>query len=383
MLCLAGFASSVSTRAVDPIVPAIASDLGVTLRQAALVATAFSIPYAAMQIVLGPVGDAVGKGRLIRFSLVVLAAGLGFSAVAPNYIALLLARVLSGAFAGGIVPVAMALIGDRVSFEERQPAIGRFLIAAISGQMFGAATSGVLAVLVGWRAVFAMGAAFGLAAALGTFFFLDTLGEVRRRLTLSHALSGYRAVLDNPIALLVFAATAGEGALYFGLFPFLAPMLSLRGVDGTFAAGLAIAAFAAGGVVYGTVVRPLLGVLGQWGMMRVGGIVAGLAYVAVSSPVPWVAVVGLFFAMGFSFYMVHNTLQTRATELAPSARGSALALFAAAFFLGQGVGPVVGGAVTHWVGYWPLFCGAGFLVAFLGIGAASAIGRRVQRAGLA
>lgn len=381
MLCLAGFASSVSTRAVDPIVPAIAADLGVSLRQAALVATAFSIPYAAMQIVLGPAGDAIGKGRLIRFSLMILALGLGFSAVAPGYGTLLFARVLSGAFAGGVVPVAMALIGDRVDFEERQPAIGRFLIATISGQMFGAATSGMLAVLVGWRAVFTLGAVFALLAAFASFF-LDTRGEARRRLTLTHALAGYRAVLDNPIALLVFAATAGEGALYFGLFPFLAPMLSQRGVDGTFAAGLAIAAFAAGGVVYGTVVRPLLGALGQWGMMRVGGTVAGIAYIAVSSPVPWLAVVGLFFAMGFSFYMVHNTLQTRATELAPTARGSALALFAASFFLGQGIGPVAGGAVTHWAGYWPLFSAAGVLVALLGIGAASAIGRRV-RAGLA
>jgi predicted MFS family arabinose efflux permease len=369
-------------RAVDPIVPAIAADLGVTLSQAALVATAFSLPYAVMQIFLGPAGDAVGKGRLIGFSLTILALGLALSAIAPGYGTLLMARVLAGAFAGGIVPAAMALIGDRVSFEERQPAIGRFLIASISGQVVGAASSGFLAGMIGWRAVFALGAVVAALAALGTFLFLDTRGEARRRLSVSRALSGYRAVLDNPIALLLFAATAAEGALYFGLFPFVAPMLSLRGVDGTSAAGIAIAAFAMGGVLYGTVVRPLLGMLGQWNMMRVGGLVAGAGYLIVASPVPWIAVVGLFFAMGFSFYMVHNTLQTRATELAPGARGSALALFAASFFLGQGIGPVVGGVVTHWAGYHLLFGAAGILVVLMSLVAASAIGRRV-RAGLA
>ena len=42
------------------------------------------------------------------------------------------------------------------------------------------------------------------------------------------------------------------------------------------------------------------------------------------------------FVAGISFYMLHNSLQTEATELAPSARGSAVALFACGFFIGQG-----------------------------------------------
>jgi predicted MFS family arabinose efflux permease len=53
---------------------------------------------------------------------------------------------------------------------------------------------------------------------------------------------------------------------------------------------------------------------------------------------------------GVSFYMLHNSMQTEATELAPSARGSAVALFACGFFVGQGLGPIVFAALLHGLG---------------------------------
>lgn len=56
------------------------------------------------------------------------------------------------------------------------------------------------------------------------------------------------------------------------------------------------------------------------------------------------------FCAGVSFYMLHNSMQTEATELAPAARGSAVALFACGFFAGQGIGPLVIGPVLHLAG---------------------------------
>ena len=44
-------------------------------------------------------------------------------------------------------------------------------------------------------------------------------------------------------------------------------------------------------------------------------------------------------------------LQIEATELAPSARGSAVALFACGFFVGQALGPPLFGALMHAVGF--------------------------------
>jgi predicted MFS family arabinose efflux permease len=130
---------------------------------------------------------------------------------------------------------------------------------------------------------------------------------------------------------------------------------------------VALAGFAVGGVVYGAVVRMMIASLGQWNMMRVGGVMAGLAYLIIAAPLGPLGIAPLFMVAGFGFYMMHNTLQTRATELAPTARGSTFALFSAALFLGQGVGPVFAGFVTNIAGFSALFILVGVLVCALGL----------------
>src|SRR5262249_60710719 len=60
---LAVFSSSLFFRAVDPIIPQIAADLSQPVETVALLATAFALPYALMQPVLGAMGDVLGKTR--------------------------------------------------------------------------------------------------------------------------------------------------------------------------------------------------------------------------------------------------------------------------------------------------------------------------------
>lgn len=373
ILGLAGFASAFSLRATDPMLTVIAADLGVGVTEAALLSSAYTLPYAAMQLILGPVGDAIGKTRLIRLSLVVLTCGVALSAVAPGYYGVLAARVLAGAFAGGIIPAAMALIGDRVVYTERQFAISRFLLAVILGQMSGSAVAGALSEMAGWRAVFGLAAATTGLIALIAILVLRGEPEARHPLSLADARRRYASVLANPVSVWVFATVAAEGMLFFGVFPFVAPALAQHGAAGAFEAGVTLAAFAIGGVLYSLVVRRLLGRLGQWGMMRVGGLLGGGAYLLMAAPVPWPVVSALFLVAGFGFYMLHNTMQTQATELSATARGSALALFASSFFLGQGMGPVLYGAVAAYTGLSALFVVAGTCIAVLGIGAVGRI----------
>jgi predicted MFS family arabinose efflux permease len=53
--------------------------------------------------------------------------------------------------------------------------------------------------------------------------------------------------------------------------------------------------------------------------------------------------------MGLGFYMLHNTLQVNATQMAPQRRGPAVSAFASLFFLGQSAGVVLAGWVmAHW-----------------------------------
>jgi len=375
VLCFAAFAGSISYRSFDPIITLVAGDFGVSVRHAALLVSAYGLPYAAMQPVLGPIGDAYSKARLIKICLAILTVSVALASVAPDYATLMVSRVIAGVVSGGIFPVGLALIGDRTALAERQVAASRFLIASILGQMFGATVSGVIAAYFGWRAVFAVVTAISIVSCAFVFRYLDSKSDTARRITLAGAIDGYRAVLSNRSSYIVFAAVFGEGMCFFCVFPFVGAMLIERGSGGPIAAGIALAGFAVGGVIYGSVVRYMISGLGQWNMMRAGGLMAGLSYLAIAVPMGPIGVALFFMIAGFGFYMMHNTLQTQATELAPRARGSTFALFSAALFLGQGIGPIFAGVTSNIMGFQALFVLTGVLVGALGLVAAPLLKR--------
>jgi predicted MFS family arabinose efflux permease len=377
VLCFAAFAGSISYRSFDPIITTVASDFGVSVQQAALLVSAYGLPYAAMQPVLGPVGDAYSKARLIKICLAITTVSTAIAALAPNYATLMVSRVIAGIVAGGIFPVGLALIGDRTVMAERQVATSRFLVASIFGQMFGATVAGVIATYFGWRAVFGVVTAIAVCSCAIVFRYLDSKSDVTRRFTFKSAIEGYRAVLSNRSSYIVLGAVLSEGMFFFCVFPFVGAMLLERGAGGPIAAGVALAGFAVGGVIYGTVVRFMLRALGQWNMLRVGGLMAGFAYFIVAVPMGPVGVALAFVIAGFGFYMMHNTFQTQATELAPRARGSTFALFSASMFLGQGIGPVFAGVTSNLLGFQLLFCIVGALVALLGLTAAGLLRRQI------
>lgn len=359
ILGLADFASGFTVRAVDPMLNVVAGDLRVSVQTAALLASAFALPYAAMQLVFGPIGDAFGRVRLIRVTLSLLTVGHIASALAPTHDMLLLARVFAGGWAGGIIPVALATVGDRVPFDRRPEALGRLLLAVVLGQLSGATISGVIAAYFGWRAVFWTGAGVSAVAALGAMLFLTEIGT-RQTLSVKSALAGYATVLRNPLSLRLFAVTAIEGGVIFGVFPFVAPLLVEFRFGNAVEAGIAIGAFAIGGVGYSFVVRQLVRVLGLGPMAAVGASVVGLCLIGVAFAPSLPVVVGLFLILGFGFYTIHNTLQILATELSATARGSGISLYATSFFTGQALGAVVAGLVVTALGSNAgLFVGAG------------------------
>jgi predicted MFS family arabinose efflux permease len=70
---------------------------------------------------------------------------------------------------------------------------------------------------------------------------------------------------------------------------------------------------------------------------------------------------------GLGFYMLHNTLQTNATQMAPERRGAAMALFASCLFVGQSVGIALTAALVERFGTTPILIAAGIAVLPVGI----------------
>src|SRR5947209_1296601 len=127
ILSFCGFVSAMSGRMVDPAVTSIAADLAAPVSLVGLLASAYTLPFAFIQPILGPLRDIFSKPRVIKIAVVLLAIFSALGAVAPSLDTLVVSRILAGIAGGGILPVAFALIGDSVRMADRQVAISRFL----------------------------------------------------------------------------------------------------------------------------------------------------------------------------------------------------------------------------------------------------------------
>ena len=348
------FASGFALRLADPIVLPVAAHFAVTPTSAALLNTVYALPYALAQPFLGPIGDRFGKPRCIQVCVAGLALMLALGAVAPSFHLLLATRVGAGIFAGGLIPLVVAGLGDSYDMGERQVMIGRMLFAIISGQMLGSVVSGLANDAFGWHSALVIGAGVGTVAAAVAWLAMPAGARAAAPRDSGSFVELYGRVFANPKAPWLIGGAALEGMFFYGLFPYMGELLlrTTSPASGSIAAvtGLVLGAFGIGGLLYAASVRLMLRRFGVRRMCLIGSTSAALCYAALAvAPTWWLAALAMFIA-GLSFYMMHNSLQAEATELAPSARGSAVALFACGFFIGQGLGPLVFAALLHGLG---------------------------------
>ncbi len=140
----------------------------------------------------------------------------------------------------------------------------------------------------------------------------------------------------------VLTVVAIEGALVFGVMAFIPTHLHQQFDMSVVFAGSVMMLYGVGGLVYSQLARRWLGWLGgERGLVKTGAtcIVAGLLVLAWAHH-PALGMLGCL-ATGFGFYMLHNTLQVQATQMAPASRGTAVTLFACLLFFGQSTGVVL------------------------------------------
>jgi MFS transporter, YNFM family, putative membrane transport protein len=350
VLGLCSFASTASMRLIDPIVPLIATEFQMSLIQVAMLSPVFTLCYAVGQPFIGPLADSLGKVRIISYSLVGLFIFQLAAVFSPDFISLAFLRGLSGVAAGGIIPVAMAAVADRVPMESRQVALSRVLAMMVLGQVAGSFMAGSIGDIAGWRiSVLAPTLLVGISALLIFILLKPRPNAVRQSLDVKSVLSRYGVVFQNPkswrLCLLVWV----ECMSVFAVFPFMAELLQSRGATGATEAGTALAMFGFGGLLYTTFARALVGKLGPARMAILGGLTLASVLILLSLPLPrWTA--PIFFGFhGFGFFLIHSSYQTEATELSPTARSSSMAIFASALFLGTATGPTALAFLRQWM----------------------------------
>jgi predicted MFS family arabinose efflux permease len=358
LLAVASFASAANLRICDSLLPLIADELAVTVGSAAAIVTAFAVAYGVAQVVVGPLGDA--RGKLLMVVLGSLWAGVAtmLCAAMPTLGPLTLTRFLAGAGAAAVIPLAIAWIGDVIPYERRQPILARFLSGQILGIVFGQVAGGLLGELTGWRAGMLLLGAAHIAA--GGLLFL----ELRRAPNLSpgtgrahwgEALASALELLRRPWVRVVLISAFLEGMAMFGAFAYVGAELHQRFDIGLGVIGGILVSFGAGALLYVILAGTLVARLGQTGLAAWGAVMLALGYVILAAtPWVWLAVPAIAL-LGLGLYMLHNTLQTNGTQMAPDARGLAISLFAFFLFTGQSVGVALAAPVMDRFGARPIF----------------------------
>lgn len=349
LIGLAAFASMASMRICDPMLVELAREFQVTTGQASRVISVFAVAYGVLQLFYGPLGDRLGKIRVVVGATFACALFSALTALAPTLDLLVVARAAMGAAAAGIIPLSMAWIGDQVPYDKRQETLARLMGATVSGMMAGQWFGGFAAQHFGWRPAFFL---------LSTVFLVAAILLHRKTRHDHHSqpaegaagvasVSGAQYVRNTlrmlrlPRVRWVLTIVTVEGALAFGPLAFVPSRL----VDGfgfsVSAAGATMILYGLGGLLYSQFAKRWLGRLGEKGLALTGGALIACGLLALAWTSQAVFAVAACFVAGLGFYMLHNTLQTQATQMAPDSRSAAVTLFACLLFLGQSCGVLV------------------------------------------
>ena len=338
---LSSFCSMASMRMCDPMLGGLGQEFAVTTGDAANVIAAYTISYGVLQMFYGPLGDRVGPLRVIWLATLASAVLSWITAISPSLDALVLARAAMGAAAAGIIPLSVAWVGDHVPNAQRQEALARLMGATVFGMMVGQWFGGFVTQHWGWRFAFVgLGVLFGLAvwrmhSQLKT---LPRFVAPEEAVSLVNYWQSTLRLLTESRVQWVLGATLAQGALVLGTLAFFPIRLVAHFGFSLSEAGGVMVLYGVAGLIYSQLARQSVALLGEKGLAWWGGglIAGGMGLLALADW-PLLAVLGCTLS-GLGFYMMHNTLQMQATQMAPQAQSMAITLFACILFFGQTVG---------------------------------------------
>ena len=382
LLSFGTFASMAAQRICDAMLPELSRVFAVGLPQAAQVVSVFAITYGAAQLFYGPLGDRVGKFRVITFATLGCCIGSALAVVAGTLDMLVFARLLMALGAAALIPLAMAWIGDAVPSDQLQEMLTRTGLGSTFGIVGGQLAGGLLTDALGWRWAFGfMTLLFGV---VGLLLWRDLRRQgasVAAALPPSsvprHGFVRQAAlIVTGPWSRIILLMAMVEGAAGFGVLAVWASHLHRSLGLSLSLAGAIVALFGLGGMLYMAIGRRLIRRFGQQGLVLGGGAIVGLGALVMAFTPHWAPTLPASFLAGFGFFMFHNTMQANATQMAPQARGTAVSLFSSSLFLGQSIGVVLAASLIERVGSGMVIALGGGVMALEGAYFAWALRRR-------
>jgi len=154
MFVVAHCAHHLVTALPVPLLPYIRDEFALDYTRAALVISAFSVPYGIAQLPSGWLADRFGARRMVCVGISGVAVAGLLVGLSAHYIVMLVALGLMGALGGGYHPSAPTLISKAVEPERRGRALGLHMIGGSVAYFVAPLVAAGIAVALGWRSAF-------------------------------------------------------------------------------------------------------------------------------------------------------------------------------------------------------------------------------------
>lgn len=213
---------------IGGILDLVATDLNVSLGQAGLLITIFSLTFAISAPILLALTAKVERKRLTLFALSVFIFGNLIAIISSSYSILMVSRIISAASGSLLIVLCITIASSIVKQKFIGRAIG-IVVMGISGSLvFGVPIGLMLGNSFGWRAPFILITVLTLLLMVAVYFFMNPI-EPQPAIPLKQQLATLK---DNKILfaqLTMFLFLAGHMVLYAYFTPFLKTMLGLNG----------------------------------------------------------------------------------------------------------------------------------------------------------
>lgn len=325
---------------ITPLLIPMARDLDVPVGQLAVVATVYYVGYGLMQVFWGFVSDRVGRVRTVRIALAATVAAGVATTLAPGVAVLVLARFVAGAAFAAVFPGTIIYIGDSFPPHRRHGPLADLMAVSALGMAAATLVSAALHDLAGWRVAFAV-PTFAAAALVVLLARVPEPTAVHARQRPGASLA---AVLLRPWPVAVLVLVLVEGMVLLGVLTYLPAFLQREGM-GTTLSGLVTAGYGVAVMAAAPVIKRLdRRGMSPARMLAYGGVLATGAYVSLLVDHRWPGVLVACALLAGAWALMHTTLQTWVTEVAPQARATAVSLFASGLFLGSAAWTAIGAA---------------------------------------
>ena len=344
-LALAAFAIGTEAFVIAGLLPAIATDLQISISAAGQLVTAYALIYAVGSPILAVMLSNVDRRSVLMLALTWFIAGNLLAVVASGFPLLLASRMLMALGAGLCMPTALGVSVAVASAERRGRAVALVTSGISVATVVGVPLGNLVGSLFGWRATFVMVALLGAVALAGLILGLPRgLPKSTASLAERAAVARHRSVLT---ALLITILWALGG---FTVFTYFAIPLRGLGFDAS-DISLALLIFgvaAAIGNMLGGLLADRIGSTGTAALGLAGAATALVLHSVVLKFMPEHArhaVLGVIFLWAISGWAFYPAQIASIIRIDPKASMIALSLNASAMYLGFAIGGALGGAV--------------------------------------